>query len=159
MINNGNGEINESLIETNIDEIEILVFKIRDQIFGVNVAEVREILMPSPVEKVPHGHPSVEGVYMPRDVLITVINLAEYLGIFTDKEDRTLFIAADVDRMNCAFRVNGVLGIERINVGLIESAENTLGQSGVVMGIVRAGGNLISLINFAEIIEDIAPRN
>lgn len=148
---------NDMLLNTDTDEMEILVFTIRDRVFGVNVLQVREILMPSAVDKIPHGHPSVEGVYMPRDILITVVNLADYLGINMDEEERTLFIVADVNKLNAAFRVNNVLGIERISVANIEKAEVSYGRQGVMAGIVRVNGKLISLIDFAEVVEDIAP--
>lgn len=157
MSKNESGNNNDMLLNTDTDEMEILVFTIRDRVFGVNVLQVREILMPSPVDKIPHGHPSVEGVYMPRDILITVVNLADYLGINMDEEERTLFIVADVNKLNAAFRVNNVLGIERISVANIEKAEVSYGRQGVMAGIVRVNGKLISLIDFAEVVEDIAP--
>lgn len=157
MSQNVSSDVNGALSKSKSNEMEILVFTIKDQVFGVNVDQVREILMPSAVDKVPHGHPCVEGVYMPRDVLITVINLADYLGIYPDEEERTLFIVADVERMNAAFRVNNVLGIERIYVNTIEKAETSFSREGVMAGIVRVEGKLISLINFAEIVADIAP--
>ncbi|WP_312354793.1 chemotaxis protein CheW [Aminipila sp.] len=157
MSKHGNGENNDILLDVNTDEIEILVFTIKDQVFGVNVLQVREILMPSPIDKVPQVHPSVEGVYMPRDVLITVVNLADYLGIYSEEEQKTLFIVADVDKLNAAFRVNNVLGIERISTASVEGSEVSYGRDGVMEGIVRINGKLISLINFSEIVEDIAP--
>lgn len=139
------------------DELEILVFTIDDQVFGVNVSQVREILMPEAVDKVPQGHPSVEGVYMPRDVLITVINLADYLGIFLPPDQRTLFIVSDVSKLNAAFRVNNVLGIERILPRNIEKAEVSYAREGVLFGIVRVNKRLISLVDFEKVVEDIAP--
>lgn len=150
-----NTDNNGNLLTINEDEMEILVFTIKDQVFGVNVLQVREILMPSPVDKVPHGHPSVEGVYMPRDVLLTVVNLAEYLGVYQDLEERTLFIVADIEKLNTAFRVNNVLGIEKISISNIEKAETSFGKQGIMQGIVRVNGKLISLINFAKIVDDI----
>lgn len=157
MTKSGNADNNEILLSTDTDEMEILVFTIKNQVFGVNVLQVREILMPSPVDKIPHGHPSVEGVYMPRDTLITVVNLADYLGIYLDSEERSLFIVADVNKLNAAFRVNNVLGIERISINNIEKSEASYGRTGVMTGIIRVNGKLISLIDFAEIVEDIAP--
>ncbi|QHI72545.1 chemotaxis protein CheW [Aminipila terrae] len=151
-----NGDNSEVLLETDTDEMEILIFTIKDQIFGVNVQQVREILMPAPVDKVPHGHPSVEGVYMPRDILITVINLADYLGIYLNPEERTLFIVADVERLNAAFRVNSVLGIERISNESIEKSDASYGRQGIITGIVRVNGKLISLIDFAKVVEEIS---
>lgn len=147
----------EKLLDSATDELEILVFTIDDQVFGVNVSQVREILMPEAVDKIPHGHPSVEGVYMPRDVLITVINLADYLGIYLQPDQRTLFIVTDVNRLNAAFRVNNVLGIERIIAGNVEKADMSYGKEGVLSGIVRVNKRLISLVDFQKVVEDIAP--
>lgn len=150
-------ENNQEQMNSATGEMEILVFTIEDQVFGVEVSQVREILMPAEVDKVPHGHPSIEGVYMPRDVLITVVNLADYLGIYMNTEERTLFIVSDVEKLNAAFRVSVVLGIERILRQNIEKSEVSYGREGVMSGIVRVNNKLISLINFAEIVEDIAP--
>ena len=147
----------EKISDSAADELEILVFTIDDQVFGVNVSQVREILMPEAVDKVPQGHPSVEGVYMPRDVLITVINLADYLGIFLPPDQRTLFIVSDVIKLNAACRVNNVLGIERISSHNIEKAEVSYAREGVLFGIVRVNKRLISLIDFEKVVEDIAP--
>lgn len=147
----------DKISDSAADELEILVFTIDDQVFGVNVSQVREILMPEAVDKVPQGHPSVEGVYMPRDVLITVINLADYLGIFLPPDQRTLFIVSDVSKLNAAFRVNNVLGIERILPRNIEKAEVSYAKEGVLFGIVRVNKRLISLVDFEKVVEDIAP--
>ncbi|MBN7773023.1 chemotaxis protein CheW [Clostridium aminobutyricum] len=147
----------EKLLDSAADELEILVFTIDDQVFGVNVSQVREILMPEAVDKVPQGHPSVEGVYMPRDILITVINLADYLGIYLPPDQRTLFIVSDVNKLNAAFRVNNVLGIERISDKNIEKAEVSYAKEGVLFGIVRVNKRLISLVDFEKVVEDIAP--
>jgi len=152
-----NDVVNADKISDSADELEILVFTIDDQVFGVNVSQVREILMPEAVDKVPQGHPSVEGLYMPRDVLITVINLADYLGIFLPPDQRTLFIVSDVSKLNAAFRVNNVLGIERISPRNIEKAEVSYAREGVLFGIVRVNKRLISLVNFEKVVEDIAP--
>lgn len=152
-----NDVVNADKISDSADELEILVFTIDDQVFGVNVSQVREILMPEAVDKVPQGHPSVEGLYMPRDVLITVINLADYLGIFLPPDQRTLFIVSDVSKLNAAFRVNNVLGIERISPRNIEKAEVSYAREGVLFGIVRVNKRLISLVDFEKVVEDIAP--
>jgi two-component system chemotaxis response regulator CheV len=157
MTKSENSDNTEKLLDSATDELEILVFTIENQVFGVDVSQVREILMPEPVDKVPHGHPSIEGVYMPREVLITVINLADYLGIYLEPDKRTLFIVSDVDRLNAAFRVNNVLGIERISTQNVEKSDISYGREGVLSGIVRVNKRLISLVDFQKVVEDIAP--
>ena len=69
------GNKNGILLETGTNEIEIMEFTINNNLFGINVAKVREIMMSAPVKHMPHAHPAVEGIFKPRDIVITVIDL------------------------------------------------------------------------------------
>ena len=88
----------EILLETGTNEIEIMEFTISGNLFGINVAKVREIMMASPVKAMPHAHRAVEGVFKPRDTVITVIDLPLYLDLEAREQDeeqdgeRDLFI-------------------------------------------------------------------
>ena len=70
----------EILLETGTNEIEIMQFTINDILYGINVAKVREIMMSAPVHAMPHSHPAVEGIFKPRDIVITVIDLPKFLS-------------------------------------------------------------------------------
>ena len=63
------------LLESGTNEIEIMKFKIQGEFYGINVAKVKEIMMAAKVKAMPHAHPAVEGIFKPRDILITVIDL------------------------------------------------------------------------------------
>ena len=69
------------LLESGTNELEILEFTLGDNHYGINVAKIREILSYQKVTPVPNTHPSVEGIFMPREVMITVINLKKCLGM------------------------------------------------------------------------------
>ena len=69
------------LLESGTNELEILEFKLGNNHYGINVAKIREILSYQQVTPVPNTHPSVEGVFMPRDTMITVISLKRCLGM------------------------------------------------------------------------------
>ena len=71
---------NGILLETGTNEIEIMEFTIDGNLYGINVAKVREIMMSAPVHAMPHSHPAVEGIFKPRDIVITVIDLPKYLS-------------------------------------------------------------------------------
>lgn len=68
------------LLESGTNELEILEFTLGDNHYGINVAKIREILSYQKVTPVPNTHPSVEGIFMPREVMITVINLKSVLA-------------------------------------------------------------------------------
>ena len=105
----------EILLESGTNEIEIMQFTIFGELYGINVAKVREIMMADKVKPVPHSHEAVEGIFKPRETLLTVINLPRYLtGDSGEKNDRDLFIITNFNKMNIAFRVHTVVGISRI---------------------------------------------
>ena len=68
------------LLESGTNELEVLEFTLGNNHYGINVAKIREILTYQPVTPVPNSHPSVEGIFMPRDTMITVVNLKRCLG-------------------------------------------------------------------------------
>ena len=67
------------LLESGTNEIEVMKFTVLGEFYGINVAKVQEIIMSEKVKPMPHANPAVEGIFKPRDELITVINLAKYL--------------------------------------------------------------------------------
>ena len=67
------------LLESGTNEIEVMEFTINGNLYGINVAKVKEILMSSPVKPMPHAHPAVEGIFKPRDIVLTVVDLPRYL--------------------------------------------------------------------------------
>ena len=58
------------LLETGTNEIEIMEFTIDENLYGINVAKVREIMISAPVKPMPHTHRAVEGIFKPRDMVI-----------------------------------------------------------------------------------------
>ncbi len=151
----------EILLESGTNEIEIMQFTIFGELYGINVAKVREIMMADKVKPVPHSHPSVEGIFKPRDILLTVINLPKYLtGQSGDTNDRDLFIITNFNKMNIAFRVQSVVGIQRISWNDIQKPDKTLnkGEEGVATGIAQCGGELVTILDFEKIVAEIAPE-
>ena len=65
-MNNANRGKSEILLESGTNEIEIMEFTIYDELYGINVAKVKEIMMASKVKPIPHSHPAVEGIFKTR---------------------------------------------------------------------------------------------
>ena len=151
----------EILLESGTNEIEIMQFTIFGELYGINVAKVREIMMADKVKPVPHSHEAVEGIFKPRDILLTVINLPKYLtGDSGDKNERDLFIVTNFNKMHIAFRVHTVVGISRISWEDIQKPDKTLtnGEDGVATGIAQCGGHLVTILDFEKIVAEIAPE-
>ena len=67
------------LLENGTNELEVLEFTLDGNSYGINVAKIKEIITYQPVTPVPNAHPSIEGIFMPRDRMITAIDLKNCL--------------------------------------------------------------------------------
>lgn len=151
----------EILLESGTNEIEIMEFMIYGELYGINVAKVKEIMMSDKVKPMPHAHSSVEGIFKPRDTMLTVVDLPFYLtGQPTEKQSRDLFVITNFNKMNIAFRVQSVVGIQRISWNDIQKPDKTLnkGEEGVATGIAQCGGELVTILDFEKIVAEIAPE-
>ena len=149
------------LLESGTNEIEIMEFTIDGNLYGINVAKVREIMMSAPVKAMPHAHPAVEGVFKPRDIVLTVVNLPKYLdGDAAQKGEKDIFIVTNFNKMYIAFRVHTVVGISRISWKDIQKPDSTVsgGDDGVTTGIAQCRGELVTILDFEKIVAEIAPQ-
>ena len=148
------------LLESGTNEIEIMEFTIDGSLYGINVAKVREIIMSAPVKIMPHAHPAVEGIFKPRDVVITVVDLPKYLSVDKEKGSKDLFIITNFNKMYIAFRVHTVVGISRISWTDIHKPDKTVsgGSEGVATGIAQCGNDLVTILDFERIVAEIAPE-
>ena len=147
------------LLENGTNELEILEFKLGENSYGINVAKIREIITYQPVTPVPNAHPSVEGIFMPRDLMISVINLKRCIGIAED-DTEGLFIITNFNKLDVAFHVDRVMGIHRVNWTEIIKPDATVNNEveGVSTGIVKFDDRLVIILDFEKIVSDISPE-
>lgn len=147
------------LLESGTNELEILEFGLGDNHYGINVAKIREILSYQPVTPIPNADPSVEGIFMPRDVMITVINLKSCIGL-PDNGKEGLFIITNFNKLNIAFHVDEVIGIHRVSWEDIIKPDSTINanNNGVSTGVIKLQDKLIIILDFEKIVTDISPE-
>lgn len=147
------------LLENGTNELEILEFTLAGNSYGINVAKVREIIPYQEVTPVPNSHPSIEGIFMPRDVMITAIDLKNCLGR-GESEPKGLFIITNFNKLDIAFHVENVLGIHRVSWKDIIKPDATISSmdDSVATGIVKRSDKLIIILDFEKIVSDINPE-
>ena len=153
---------NKILLESGTNELEVLEFTIGGNSYGINVAKIKEILPYATPTPVPNAHPTVEGIYMPRDFIMTIIDLRKTLNLaYTAQEnDKDMIIVTNFNNLHVGFHVNKVLGIHRISWGDISKPDATLNHAGmgVATGIIKLSNKLIILLDFEKIVADICPE-
>lgn len=147
------------LLENGTNELEILEFTLAGNSYGINVAKVREIIHYQEVTPVPNAHPSIEGIFMPRDIMITAIDLKNCLGR-GESDPQGLFIITNFNKLDIAFHVERVLGIHRVSWKDIIKPDTTISSTddSISTGIVKQGEKLIIILDFEKIVADINPE-
>ena len=147
------------LLESGTNELEVLEFTLGDNHYGINVAKIREILIYQQVTPIPNAHPSVEGIFMPRDTMMTVIDLKKCLGMEAS-EKKGLFIITNFNKLNIAFHVNKVIGIHRVSWEDIIKPDSTINaeDKSAATGVVKLDDKLVVILDFEKIVTDISPE-
>jgi len=147
------------LLENGTNELEVLEFIVDGNAYGINVAKIREIISYQQITPVPNSHPSIEGIFMPRDTMITAIDLKNCLqrGI---SEPGGLFIVTNFNKLDIAFHVESVAGIHRVSWKDIikPSAAMSTKDDSVSTGIIKVNDRLIIILDFEKIVTDINPE-
>ena len=147
------------LMESGTNELEVLEFSLNGNSYGINVAKIKEIINYMPVTPVPNAHPSIEGIFMPRDTMITAIDLKNCLQLGSS-EPGGLFIITNFNKLDIAFHVDSVLGITRVSWKEIIKPNATVNiqEAGVATGIIKINEKLIIILDFEKIVSDINPE-
>ena len=147
------------LLENGTNELEVLEFTLDGNSYGINVAKIREIIPFQQVTPVPNSHPSIEGIFMPRDTMITAIDLKNCLQRGT-ASDGGLFIVTNFNKLDIAFHVDSVVGIHRVSWTDIIRPDATVTNKadGVSTGIIKVNGKLVIILDFEKIVTDINPE-
>lgn len=149
------------LLENGTNELEVLEFKVYGNHYGINVAKIREILPYQKITPVPNTHPFVEGIFMPRDEIITVIDLRKSLGQIEDSDTTNdMLIITNFNRLKVAFHVSGVVGIHRVSWTEIIKPDSTISDQnrGMSTGVIRIDEKLVIVLDFEKIVTDISPE-
>lgn len=147
------------LLENGTNELEVLEFMLAGNSYGINVAKIREIIPYQDVTPVPNSHPSIEGIFMPRDTMITAIDLKNCLQR-GESQPGGLFIITNFNKLDIAFHVDSVVGIHRVSWRDIIKPNATISATddGISTGIIKQNGKLIIILDFEKIVTDINPE-
>ncbi len=149
------------LLDTKSNELEIIEFSIKEALYGINVAKVREIIKAGvDFVPVPDVHPSIRGAINLRGAIIPVVDLAKHIKVnleFNPKENR--IIIAEFNGICLGFLVGAVSRIHRISWKSVEVPSQMLQTGeGYASGIVRIAEKVIFLLDFEKVASHINPH-
>lgn len=139
------------------DLMQLVGFKISDEMFAVDILMVQEIIRSAPITPVPNSPDFVDGVINLRGDIIPVVDLRKRLNlnIAAGKEDKDWIIILDIDGRITGFIVDHVTEVMKIDESTIEPAPEILVaglESQYIQGVCDIGGTLVVLLDFSRIL-------
>jgi len=149
------------LLESGTNELEVVMFKVGNGDFGINVLKVREIINAMEVVPIPNSHKDVEGIIRLREEVLPVVNLAKVLNIKESEDSsKDKFIIAELNQLKIAFRVHHVSRIHRISWEQIEKpTELSAGEQAYAIGIIKLEETMSILLDFEKVVVEINPQS
>lgn len=140
-------EIDQRTNLTSNNMFEMLLFRLgentlhhRNELFGMNVFKIREILAMPEVTAVASSNENMLGVVNLRGQVIPVINLPAIMGCVPNGPCKIMLVT-EYARTTQAFAIESVEDIARLEWGQVISAESTV-SGGLVTSIARLDGNV-----------------
>ena len=140
--------------------LEVMEFVVGENIYGINVAKVREVVQYTTPTPSPDQNPCVEGILMLRGKPVPIINLSKRLGISeSGNGDRDLCIITSFNNLIIGLHVHQINGIIKLSWSKINSPDETITKHGncIITGIVNFPEYILILLDFEKIVADINP--
>jgi two-component system chemotaxis response regulator CheV len=151
------------------NKFELLLFKLgsrngedRNEIFGINVFKIREIVAMPVITPIAGSGPNLLGVVNLRGEIIPVLDLPAIAGCVPEK-GLNIMLVTEFARTTQAFAVESVDEIVRLEWSQVLSAEGTSG-GGIVASIARLDGSadhsrLAQVLDVETIVRMNAPKS
>jgi len=123
-------------------EYQLVVFKIGDEEFGVDIAQVREIVRLLEITYMPKAPSFIEGVVNLRGQIVAIIDLAKRLGIPSHpRSDTTRIIVIEIGENTVGMIVDSVSEVLRLSSENIEEVPGII-ETEVPEHYIRGVGKL-----------------
>jgi len=137
---------------------QIVTFQLGEELYGINIMDVKEIVRAQAVRGIPNAPIYVEGIFNLRSEIIPVINLHKRFHIkkaAASEEDELLsgFVILDIDGMKLGViidRVSRVVTIEKEDVQPPPQMTSGIGAE-YIQGVVRQESGYLIILNIRDL--------
>lgn len=132
-----------------------IVFKLKEEIYGVPVEQVRSIERIQSITRVPGAPTFVQGVINLRGVVLPVIELRKRLNFESEEyTDNTRIIIVNVDDVEVGLIVDSARDVIDIPDDQVEAAPEIVGgvEAEYIRGVAKLDSNLLIILNLDKVL-------
>lgn len=138
------------------DEVQLVVFTIGAEEYGIEVNQVQEIIKLLPITRVPKSPDFIEGVINLRGNVIPVVNVHHRLGLEKrENTEKTRIVVVEVQRNSVGLIVDQVLEVLYLSQSAFEppTVAGNLTNTAFIKGIGKLNGRLILLLDLDALLD------
>lgn len=139
---------------TSHDTAMLVTMRIDEQLFGIPVEYVRDVLKDQKVARIPKARAEVAGSINLRGRIVTVLNMRQRLGLHTEYSSRPMFVVVEHKGEPFGLMVDAVSEVLKFPSDEIEKAPPNLAQSWreVSSGVCRLQGSLLVVMDIRALL-------
>jgi purine-binding chemotaxis protein CheW len=138
-----------------LGETQLVVFRLGDEEFGTDIAQVREIIKLVDITKMPGSPEFVEGVINLRDTVITIIDLRKKLGIISDGVgDDARIIVIELEDSTLGMVVDSVTEVLRLSARYLDGAPTLASrvETEYIRGVGKLDDRILILLDLRRVL-------
>jgi purine-binding chemotaxis protein CheW len=140
------------------DQSQLVTFQLGEELYGVNIMDVKEIVRVQDIRAIPNAPVYVEGIFNLRSEIIPIINLHKRFHIkkaFSSEEDELLsgFIIINIDGMKLGVIIDRVSRVVTVEKDEIQPPPQMLSGIGAeyIQGVVRQEEGYLIILNIRDL--------
>jgi purine-binding chemotaxis protein CheW len=142
---------------SNDSVMQCVTFRLEDEIYGINVMQVQEVLRVTEIAPVPGAPDYVLGIINLRGNVVTVVDTRERLGLGSKEVDEsTRIVIIEADKLVVGILVDAVAEVVDLRTSEIESAPSVGNDesSKYIQGVASRDGDLLILVDLNKLLND-----
>lgn len=137
--------------------MQLVGFGIGDEVFGVDILTVQEIIRSAPVTSVPNSPEFIEGVINLRGDIIAVIDLRKRLSLYQEDkvQEKNWILILNIENRIIGFIVDRVIEVLKIMEDSIEPPPDIIVaglENQYIRGVCDIEGQLHIILNFERVL-------
>jgi purine-binding chemotaxis protein CheW len=140
------------------DQNQLVTFQLGEELYGINIMDVKEIVRVQAIRAIPNAPVYVEGIFNLRSEIIPIINLHKRFHlkkILNSEEDELLsgFIIIDIDGMKLGVIIDRVSRVVTIEKEDIQPPPQMLSGIGAeyIQGVVRQEQGYLIILDIRDL--------
>jgi len=141
--------------QVSTEEISVVAFSLDHEIYGLELQEVREIIMVGLVTPVPRAPSFIMGVLNLRGEIIPVIDLRARFGLtHQDVTDNTRIIVTPINDVYTGLIVDSVTEVRKIDNKLLEPPPRvtSVGANAYITKVARTSTGVVFLLDLQQLL-------